>query len=559
MKNQSLYKDIRLYTFLGIIAFLFFHHFGGYYGHYGFDDVMGYGYFGKKWADGHLFFLNEDFFSYRWGFISLTGFFYALLGMSDHTSAIAPSLVLLATVLLIFKVLKGQTRIVAVIAAVVYALDNWTIYYSDKLMPDTTVALTSFAAFVTIYNYRFERKGAAPIKHALLLSLILIAAYMTKQTVLLLFPVFFLLFLIDIFQKQHLIFWKYTVLFCVLMGLLYLSFIYLLTGHPLMRFKVAEAGHAANLGRSFAFCNYAAQSWDVLWYRIGYEMIFKFLTTGMLFSLILALPALFKYKIKDILTFKTPTTYWIFVLLLSILSSNFMTTSYKAYLPMCPDIRHFLFLVPMAAVVGAPIVWEFATEKKHRISILILAALAFFQAWWWEIGNFEWAYMGLLGGIVLRAILPNNRWTAGAFLAGLSLILLAPVISSMQTANENGYVEQRSVIYKYLKGKPHPSKVITNTVQKHFGWYYMEFEDHAPTQFYGYDAIPKLNFSSDTTIYVLTNGMTRYMSGMGYDPLPRCIKDCYEGKHPSSIEVLYETKKVALYKLKNPQLLQHKE
>ena len=76
-----LYKDIRLYTFLGIIAFLFFHHHYGYFGHYGFDDIMGYGYYAKKWADGQLFYLNEDFFSYRWGFISLTryrlyGFWY---------------------------------------------------------------------------------------------------------------------------------------------------------------------------------------------------------------------------------------------------------------------------------------------------------------------------------------------------------------------------------------------------------------------------------------------------------------------------------------------------
>lgn len=60
MNKRPLHKDIRLYTFLGIIAFLFVHHYAGYFGHYGFDDIMGYGYYGKKWADGQLFFLNEE-------------------------------------------------------------------------------------------------------------------------------------------------------------------------------------------------------------------------------------------------------------------------------------------------------------------------------------------------------------------------------------------------------------------------------------------------------------------------------------------------------------------
>ena len=56
-------------------------------------------------------------------------------------------------------------------------------------------------------------------------------------------------------------------------------------------------------------------------------------------------------------------------------------------------------------------------------------------------------------------------------------------------------------------------------------------------------------------MYVLTNGSTRSMSGFDYNDLPKCIKDCYEGKQPESINKIYESKKVALYKLTDPSIL----
>jgi hypothetical protein len=557
MNKKPLYKDIRLYTFLGIIAFLFVHHYAGYFGHYGFDDIMGYGYYGKKWADGQWFFLNEDFFSYRWGFISLTGFFYALFGVNDDASAITASLVLLLTVLLIFKVLKKEARIVGVIAVLIYILDNWTMYYSDKIMPDTSVALATFAAFALIYTHHFEQKGAKSFKYALLLSLVLIWAYITKQSVLLLFPVFFLLLIIDVVQKRHYKFWSYTALCCVAMGIFYLLVIYGLTGDPLARFHAVEAGLDDNLGegRSFSFCNYAIQPWSVLWYRIGYEMIDKCLRTGMMISLMLALPAVLSHRFRDFISFKTPKAYWALVLTLSVLSSNFMTTSYKAYLPICPDIRHFLFLVPIAAVVAAPTLYDFARKKKKKFTFILISVLIFALAKYAEIGNFEWVYLTIMSLVILRAILPNRNFITAGFLVGIALAALAPIVSSMQTANKHSYVEQRAVIYKYLKDKKEPSIVVTNVIQKHFGQYLLEYNEDGPVQFYDYAALPALEFPTQTTVYVLVNGATRYMSNFSYDNLPRCIKDCYENKRPPSIEVIYESSEVALYRLHQPPLL----
>jgi len=67
-----------------------------------------------------------------------------------------------------------------------------------------------------------------------------------------------------------------------------------------------------------------------------------------------------------------------------------------------------------------------------------------------------------MGLIILCSILSNINFIIGSLLLGIAL---APIVSSMQTANKHSYVEQRAVIYKYLKDKKEPSIVITNVIQ----------------------------------------------------------------------------------------------
>lgn len=550
-------KDIRLYTFLGMIAFLFIHHHYGYFGHYGFDDLMGYAQYAKKWAEGNWFYLNEDFFTYRWGFIALVGACYQLFGMSDAVSALVPSMVFLSTILLIYKVLNKYPPVVGAIAAVLYGFDNWTAYYSDKLMPDTLVALWAFAAFVIIHHYKYVVKDKSPLVYAAVLSLVLLLGYLTKQSILLLFPVFFALFIIDIYNKKHRQFWAYTVVFCAVLGSLNLVGIYYLTGNPFARFHAVAAGFDENFGagRSFAFCNYAALPMSVLLKRIAYELWLKFMGTGMLFSLVLALPVLLLQKKKSWFAQKDATAYWSMVLVLSLLASNFMTISYKAYMPMCPDIRHFLFLVPIAVVVGAPFVYDYARECKSKHLLLVLLFLVVAVAEWMQIGNMKWLYRGLLSLVLLRMLLPNKTLYERGFYVGLAAVMLMPVLSSMRTASKNHYIEQRHVVYNYLKPIEKPSIVITNIVQRNFGTYYMEFDTTAAVQFYTYAELITLDVK-DKDVYLLTNTTTEQMSGLKEADLPQWLEPCQKGNCPEKVQVVYQSNHVALYKLSTINLLE---
>lgn len=560
MKRQpSLYQDSRLWVLLGLGLLLIVHHIWGYYGHYGFDDIVGYGYYAQQWANGQAFFLNEDFFSYRWGFIAPTSIFYALFGVNDHVSALLPTIIYLSTALLVTRVMRLERRGVAAFAALLYGLDNWTLYYSDKLMADTSVALATLLAFSAIARERFEASQSG--QNALLLTASVFWGYLSKQSILLLFPVFVLLMLIDVIKGRHRRFWGYTVVGCISVGGAYLAWIYMLTGNPFERFVAVNQGVVDNLGagRSFAFCNYSIQEKAALYYRIFAEMGLKFLDSGMALSLLLALPTLLAQKWHTLWQTQNFTAYWAFVWLLSLLSSNFMTTSYEAYLPICPDIRHFLMLIPLAAVVAAPSVVNFAKNKKRGKYFLFSFGVGAVLAVFFTKGNMRWLYVGIEGLIVLRMLLPNKAASHWLFLLGLLGVLTIPVVSSMRTTiKESAYLEQRALIYKYFKYNQEPKIVITNQVGKNIGWYLLEYEEHHPTQFYTYDQLSQLDFSQGIPVYVLTSGNMRYRSGMDYNHLPRAIKDCYESTCPPSITILHHSEKNRLLHIHAPQILLEK-
>lgn len=552
--SSSIIKDPRSYTFLGVILLLITHHLFAYFGHYGYDDIMGYAYYGKKWADGNLFFLNDDFFSYRWGFISFTGFFYALFGMSDSVSAITPSLVFLITVLLLFRATKNYNPWVGCLAAIIYSLDNWTLFYADKLMPDTSVALCAFGALLLLQEYRYTNHNK-PIAYALAISSVLLMGFLCKQTILLLFPVFFYFFLLDIVQRKHLKFWLTTTLSCIILGSLYLGFIYALTGDPMMRFRVAEAGHAANLGRSFAHCNYAAQSWSALLNRISFGFITLLFANGLMLSIILAMGASLGKKWKSVLTAVTQEHYWILVLALSFLASNLMTTSYKAYQPMCLDIRHFLYLVPIAAVVAAPRLYQFIQHKSFSVSFLFATWLGTGMSFFFVDATMFLSYLGVSLSLTLCFLFPSQK--------GFKLIAIFGLVASLAFANKtniteatkNGYTTQRKAVYQLFKHTTTPTIVFTDPIERNFAQYLLEFDTTSLTKFYTYDAIDTLHIPSNTAVFVLVNGYTQYMSHVPYETLPQAIRSTFEGNTPPQIEILLRQAPVDIFRVYEPNIL----
>jgi hypothetical protein len=543
-------------VWLGIGLLLILHHFWGYYGHYGFDDVLGYGYYAHEWAQGQLFFLSEDFFSYRWGFIAPTSIFYALFGVNDHASAIFPTFVYIATAALVARIMRLEKYGVAALAMLIYGLDSWTMYYSDKLMADTSVALAVLLAFSAIARERFE--ASKSWQNALLLSASVFWGYLSKQSILLLFPVFLILLIIDITRGRYREFWVHTIINCTIIGVAYLVWIYMLTGNPFERFAAVNQGVVDNLGagRSFSFCNYSIQASSVLYYRLFAEMGLKFIDSGMALSFLLAMPTLISQRWSNLWQTQSFTAYWSFVFILALLSANFMTTSYEAYLPICPDIRHFLMLVPLAAVVAAPSVANFATTKEKGGYFIASFALGSLLGLAFTAGNMRWLYVGILLLIVVRMLLPNNKYSQGSFLILLIGILFLPVLSSMRTAvKDSSYLEQRALIEEHFQNKKESSMVITDQIGCNIGRYWMAYDPKAPTQFYTYQELSTLSFPEHTSVYLIGNGDMLYRSGTSYERLPRMLRDCYERSCPPQTTPVYRSDKILLLQVHEPQLL----
>lgn len=546
--------DLRLWTGLGLLLLWMLHHFYGFFGHYGFDDIMGYGFYGQKWAEGQLFYLNEDFFSYRWGFISLTGLSYALFGVNDHSSALVAALVYALTLWLIARLLRRDIPIVGAVAMLLYGLDHWTLYYADKLMPDTTVAFCVLLAFALIGRQRYRVNQ--PLYHALGLVGVLLVGYLTKQSILLLTPAFGYLFLSDVLGGKQKRFWGYVTAGCILVGLGYLGLIGYLTGDPLMRFEVVNKGLEDNLGagRSFAFCNYAIQPWSELLYRIGPQMPLQFLGTGMALSLGLAVPAVLSRWGRELLLPQNDASYWGTVFVLAVLSTNFMTTSYQSYLPICPDIRHFLLLVPIAVVVAAPLLVRFAQSKTSPYLFVGITGLMAGISIWQLSGNMRWLYFALVVLVFGRLVLPLKEWASMVLGMGFVLVLLTPVVSMIQAGHESDYLEQRAIIYRYFYDNETPSAVVSSVVQKHTGQYLLGYDHQAPTQFYDYSQLDQID--PQHALYVLTSGDMRFRSRLNYDNLPSAIRDCYQTACPSALDTVYFSDKMVLYRISDKTVLQ---
>lgn len=535
--------------------FLVFHYLFGYLGHYGYDDVLGYMYQAAQVVQGN-FELGDDHYAYRWGIIFLTALSYSIFGIQDTAGALMPMLITLTTSLLIFWVLRKQAFLVGLLAVLIFTLNEWTLFYSDKVMPDILVALTGFGLFALLWHLRYQAKQPSAVKYALGFSSILLFAFLSKETIILLLPVFFLIFVADIRQKQHLQFWKYNILFSIALFALYFSFIKLQTGSFMYRFKAIE------LGGYFNPCSYDQLPIEHMIERLTTGLFYLFTKSSLMVCLVLALPSLLQHKIKELLQFSNERAFWAAVLILSFFSSYYMTISYKSYIPMCgTDVRHFLYLAPLAAVSAAPYLHDFFKTKRYA-AILSIGSLAVFALSYWQEYEVTYpAYLSILVVIVLRVLIPisflKDKITT-LFTVGLTIALALPAWYNMQYARTIEYTKQRAMIYKYLApDAPQKTLVVTNIIQRNFGEYYMGFNKDSQVKFVTYEDAKSMDFSPYQAFYIFLNGHTRYSSGLAWEELPKCVHDYFAGQPNPSFEVIEQHGKdrILLCRIKDSKLL----
>lgn len=537
-------------TLLLLALALMAHHFWGYVGHFGFDDVH-YARLSKQFADG-IFYTSGDHYTYRWGLIWLNGLVYKAFGMSDHSSAIVPMAATLFSVWLVWAMSASLSFPIRVFSMAFTALSQWVFFYSDKIMPDILVMFATTAAIASIYHHRFGSWQGKPMRSALALAASLAFCFLCKETVLLSLPLFGWLILVDVLRGERKRFWALAVLFGLLSAVVYFTSIYFLTGDVLGRVRAIAANSYFNP------CSYDQLPIEHLFRRISHELWSVFFNTGVAVAWVFFLPMLLRKDWKNILWGTTERDFLLLCGIGLLLLSNFMSTSLSAYVPLCPDIRHYLFVVPIMGLVAAIGLSDFVENplsSRHYTTI----ALTFLAAWiaWKFAPEDRVLYSSLAVVTVLVFLLRFFKKeipplaSCGLFLA----VLFWKPAHVMITAQTSNYADQKRLVRELFSPDKAPNNlvVITNKVEKNIDEYLLGF-DTTGVRFLAFKNVLPATIAPADSVALIINGSTGWLSGMGWEDMPLWVR-----KPDASRRLVATAEGIEIYGLNKADLLRRLE
>ena len=184
--------------------------------------------------------LTQNEFQNRFGVYVPAGILFRFFGSTPYTISLWPLLAGIFTSCIVFNTLrKIHGPLMALLAALLISINVIQVTYSIALFPDLIVAFWGTAAVLLCYETRIaehQKKWSA-----FLIVLFIFLGFLTKITIVLIFPFFAVLFLVDYRKKQHQYFWRQIVIQCILFTSIYLLIYYMLTGDPFYRWKSIKA------------------------------------------------------------------------------------------------------------------------------------------------------------------------------------------------------------------------------------------------------------------------------------------------------------------------------
>jgi 4-amino-4-deoxy-L-arabinose transferase-like glycosyltransferase len=533
-------KDrVTAYSILLIFfAVVVLYHLAGYTGHFGYDDLHY-----ARLANGllHGQFDPKDHFAYRFPVVLFTAFFYLILGVSDLASSLPAMLVTVLVLVLVFRILRPHGPRTLWIGLSLTLLSNWFLFYSDKLMPDIYVALAVLWSLAVIHRYKYGPGQKRAFRDAFLFALALLFGFMSKGTIVLMIPLLVFLLVTDLIRRRDLKFWGFSLASGIFLLAVYLFAIRVLTGSLMSRFEVIADNSYLNL------CSYDQQSLRILLKRIftGFFSlaVYQSLTTGFIFVLaaLFQRGSLKRFRLDDSFSFFLVSAVILF------LSSSFMTISVHSYSPMCLDPRHYLFLVPVAAIPASRIISDFLESRQSGLQVIgvlsFVAGLSLFLP-----GRTFWIlYLPLLVLFALYYFAVKPAKHQPVFLLLFTLVLLLVPLDMVRYAQQVKYRRQKEVVVEQVLQNNNDCIVITDEVQSRLLAYYSRFSGIQSGRFLSFD-----EFEADTGIegrkLLLLNGYTRYLSGMEENDLPYFAKNV----SPLNPVILRTTKPdLAIYQLED--------
>jgi hypothetical protein len=486
-------------AFLFIVHFLFFHS-----GYFGFDEMeyarMAASLVQGNWDPG----LN--LYAYRWGVVLPLAGLYQLFGIGDVANMLLTLLTLLAILLLMLDLVRHFSLLEKMLLTAVVVCMPLHLMYLTKPMPDILVALGVLLCFYGYMKTNIAAPGAKPATAVILFASGAILAFLAKETFLIFYPLFLVIFLRDLFRRQHLPFWKYVASSLFAFLVLYFGYFYLTEGRPFVR--VEALFHERYIDK----CTYQLQAFTVVLKRIGYELLLAFIRSGAL------LPIGFVVLLRKRYHLGKVAQWSIFTYLALLFLANFMTISYTDYVPLCDDPRHFMFVLPFAAIVLALGLRHIkALTHLDRAVVVLAVGAQLAVSLYFSYEHTYWLYVPLILAIALGKVVPKY---ASALLMMMGLL---SIYCQQATYNlEVNHSAQKELI-EYVLQKDTASLVVTDVVNARIGNFYAGYD--SAHQFVKYGKWHTAAHDTARPSYLISNGMTAYFSNINWEEVPEEFKN----------------------------------
>jgi len=482
----------------------------------------------------------DNHFTYRLPVIVFTGLSYLLFGVSDFSSSLPPLIATSGILLLVFLELRNKSNLTLTLGLSMTLLSNWFIFYSDKIMPDIYVALFVLLSLYCLGKYKYnngQQKNTALF--AGLFSTSLFMAFLSKETILLIFPLVLYLAILDLVRKKNILFWLSSIVTGVGLLTVYFIGIKILTGDFGKRFEAITNNSYLNL------CSYDKQPINILLKRIGYEFFELFINQSMFTGFIFLIAALFQKNIKRIFFMEDAFAFYLASGVILVLSSNFMTVSPTSYSPMCLDARHYLFLIPILSIPASVVITEYIESKRRMLPIINILITTAFISYFADTNCFGKLYLPLSILFIATVFIKDLKTRKIIFCIGFVIISSLIPYEMVKYATKVNYDEQKEIVERYIL-KENDSYIITDPVQKRIAEYLSRFDISKGSKILNFnDIAPTSKLKGEAIIF--SNWYTQYLSSIDQNDLPSYLKSI-----DSDNSLFYENKDlhISIYRVK---------
>lgn len=497
------------------IHFIFFH--GGYFG---FDDIE-YCRLADSFAKGT--FDHSSLYAFRYATIIPLAFTYFLNGVSDLSNILTMLSVYILTLHLVLKSLTGLSPAGKWFTGLLMIVTPMHLMYIEKPMPDLIVECGFFISFLSYFSMRYNLNIISKPSFWFVVGVIII--FLAKETFLIFYPYFFGLLLLDIYHKKRLKYWRNIVAMLSVFIIFYFGIYFWTMNDPFARVQSIMDG------QYISACAYDLQPFSVLLDRITFQLWNELVRNLYLFPLGFAFYLINNTDPK----FKFIAGSFLVLLMLA----NFMTISYTSYVPLCPDPRHHMFILPFSAMLfGIGMSQTMTMNKRQIIFIVSVYIFLLLLSIYNDFENSWWLYLP-----VLAAIFAGYKGKSNWMIILVTIGLLSVYIQNITYNKKVNYADQKLLNEFAIYQNAGFKYIITDRVNYEYGQLHSGF-DTSIVRIIDFKSLDTFVFKPDVPRYLILNGMTSYLSGTSWESLPEFVRTASE-----KLPKVFENKSGAVYKI----------